>query len=148
MTVSRRRIGRIMKENGRVSSYTVAQYKPHPAPCNDARQANVLNRPFDQEQALSVVVSDLTYVRVKGHWNYVCFFVLQKCIQLAVTYDTVHRNEANGEKAYVLAIQYKSHHLHIPNQLESPCCRFPTAMSLTHLLPILQPFPRQPFKHH
>ena len=28
-TVSRRRIGRIMKQEGLVSSYTVAQYKPH-----------------------------------------------------------------------------------------------------------------------
>ncbi len=30
LTVSRRRIGRIMKELGLVSSYTVAQYKPIP----------------------------------------------------------------------------------------------------------------------
>ncbi len=27
--VSRRRIGRIMRENGLVSTYTIAQYKPH-----------------------------------------------------------------------------------------------------------------------
>ncbi|MCC3381083.1 IS3 family transposase, partial [Paenibacillus farraposensis] len=29
--VSRRRIGRIMKEQGLASTYTVAQYKPHKA---------------------------------------------------------------------------------------------------------------------
>ncbi|MGG4215758.1 IS3 family transposase [Paenibacillus sp. FSL L8-0638] len=74
-TVSRRSIGRIMKEYGLVSSYTVAQYKPHPTRCNEAKQANVLYRKFEQEQALSVVVSDLTYVRVGSYWNYVCFFV-------------------------------------------------------------------------
>ncbi len=35
-TVSRRRIGRIMKEQGLVSSYTVAQFKPQKAPCNES----------------------------------------------------------------------------------------------------------------
>lgn len=75
LTVSRRRIGRIMKEQGLVSSYTVAQYKPHKTTCNETEQANLLNRKFNQEQALSAVVSDLTYVRVNGRWNYVCFFV-------------------------------------------------------------------------
>lgn len=32
--VSRRKISRIMKENGLVSNYTVAQYKVHAAKCN------------------------------------------------------------------------------------------------------------------
>lgn len=35
MVVSRRRIGRLMKKNGLVSAYTVAQYKPHKATVND-----------------------------------------------------------------------------------------------------------------
>ncbi|GLY12671.1 hypothetical protein Bbad01_38870 [Bacillus badius] len=35
-TVSRRRIGRIMKEQGLVSSYTVSQFKPQKAPCNES----------------------------------------------------------------------------------------------------------------
>ncbi len=34
--VSRRRIGRIMKEQGLVSTYTVAQYKPQKSSCNEA----------------------------------------------------------------------------------------------------------------
>ena len=34
-TVSKRRIGRIMKENGLVSSYTVKQYKIHRSSCNN-----------------------------------------------------------------------------------------------------------------
>lgn len=75
LTVSRRRIGRIMKEQGLVSSYTVAQYRPYTMGCNDSKQANVLNRQFVQEKELSVVVSDLTYVRVNQKWNYVCVFV-------------------------------------------------------------------------
>lgn len=35
--VSRRRIGRIMKQEGLVSSYTVAQYKPHVDKCNESK---------------------------------------------------------------------------------------------------------------
>lgn len=44
LVVSRHRIGRIMKEQGLVSTYTVAQFKPLKAACNDAATANVLNR--------------------------------------------------------------------------------------------------------
>jgi putative transposase len=72
---SRRRIGRIMKENGLVSKYTVAQFKPHKDKCNESKVKNELNREFDQTDELAVVVSDLTYVKVKNIWNYVCLFV-------------------------------------------------------------------------
>ena len=34
LIVSRRRIGRIMQEQGLVSTYTVAQFKPHTQSCN------------------------------------------------------------------------------------------------------------------
>ena len=33
---------------------------------------NVVDRKFDNRKVLEVVVSDLTYVRVNGKWNYVC----------------------------------------------------------------------------
>ncbi|WP_412973470.1 IS3 family transposase [Niallia circulans] len=72
--VSRRRIGRIMREQGLVSSYTVAQFKPHSKKCNESQQQNELNRAFHQEE-MTVVVSDLTYVRVDKKWQYVCVFV-------------------------------------------------------------------------
>jgi transposase InsO family protein len=75
LIASRRRIGRIMKENGLVSKYTVAQYKPHKTNCNESPVSNELNRQFKQEEQLSVVVSDLTYVRVGMTWNYVCLLV-------------------------------------------------------------------------
>jgi putative transposase len=73
--VSRRRIARIMKENGLVSNYTIAQFKPQKASCNESQVKNKLNRRFNQEEELSVVVSDLTYVRVNNKWQYVCVFV-------------------------------------------------------------------------
>ncbi|WP_438503655.1 IS3 family transposase [Ectobacillus ponti] len=75
VTVSKRRIGRIMKQLGLVSNYTVAYYKSQQKPSNEAETANVLNREFQQKQELSILVSDLTYVRVAKKWHYVCLFV-------------------------------------------------------------------------
>ena len=60
MVVSRRRIGRIMKEQELVSTYTVAQYTLHKVTCNEAATANVLDREFEQAEAKRFVVSDLT----------------------------------------------------------------------------------------
>lgn len=64
-----------MKEQGLVSKYTIAQYKPSRSTCNESNVANVLNREFHQEEELNVVVSDLTYVRVKQKWHYICILV-------------------------------------------------------------------------
>jgi transposase InsO family protein len=73
--VSRRKIGRIMRENGLVSTYTIAQYKPHKKPSNEDLTANEVKRDFSNREQLEVVVIDLTYVRVAGKWNYVCILI-------------------------------------------------------------------------
>ncbi len=73
--VSRRRIGRLMQNLGLVSNYTVAQFKPHKSSCNEAPVKNELQRQFNQNEQLAVIVSDLTYVRVGKKWHYVCLFV-------------------------------------------------------------------------
>ena len=73
--VSRRRIGRIMKQEGLVSNYTVAQFKPHTVKCNEDKINNIINRQFDQQPHLNVVVSDLTYIRVGHRWHYLCVLV-------------------------------------------------------------------------
>ena len=75
MIVSRRRIGRIMKQEGLVSSYTTAQFHPQKDTCNESKIANVVNREFDDQPYRNVVVSDLTYVRVGMNWNYICVLV-------------------------------------------------------------------------
>lgn len=75
LKISRRRIGRIMKQEGLVSSYTVAQFKPHVDKCNESKVANVVNREFNNQPQYNVVVSDLTYVRVGMSWNYICVLV-------------------------------------------------------------------------
>ena len=75
LKVSRRRIGRIMKQEGLVSNYTVAQFKPHVDKCNESKVKNLLNREFNNQSEYNVVVSDLTYVRVGANWNYICVLV-------------------------------------------------------------------------
>ena len=73
--VSRRRIGRIMKQEGLVSNYTTAQFKPQKDTCNESKTENVLNRQFQNREYRDVVISDLTYVRVGTCWNYICVLV-------------------------------------------------------------------------
>jgi transposase InsO family protein len=72
---SRRRIGRIMRQAGLVSKYTVSQYRVHKDRCNESEVGNVVDRQFGGQPCRKVVVSDLTYVRVGGRWNYVCVLV-------------------------------------------------------------------------
>lgn len=73
--VSRRRISRIMKKYGLVSNYTVKQYKAYKSKCNEEKTENIVNREFDRKECMEVVVSDLTYVNVKGKWNYICILL-------------------------------------------------------------------------
>lgn len=64
-----------MKEEGLVSSYTVAQYRPHVDKCNESKTENVVKRAFNDQPQSHVVVSDLTYVRVGMSWHYICALV-------------------------------------------------------------------------
>lgn len=75
ITASRRRIGRIMKQEGLVSSYTTAQFHPQKDTCNESKIENVVDRQFSDQPFRNVVVSDLTYVRVGMSWNYICVLV-------------------------------------------------------------------------
>lgn len=74
-TVSRRKIGRIMKKYNLVSVYTKAKYKNHPKETNEKLIKNHLNRAFNREQPMETLVSDLTYVKVTGTWHYICLFI-------------------------------------------------------------------------
>ena len=75
ITLSRRRIGRIMKENGLVSAYTKAAFRPHSAKVNEADVPNVVGRRFDGHAPRTHIASDLTYARVGARWNYVCLLI-------------------------------------------------------------------------
>lgn len=58
-TVSRRRIGRLMHELGIESTF-----KPMVTQSNEDNVENLLDRNFDDDEEMSVLVSDLTYVRI------------------------------------------------------------------------------------
>ncbi|MDF9835579.1 putative transposase [Breznakia sp. PF5-3] len=73
--ISRRRIARIMHQNGLVSVYTVKKYKVHKTTVNEAKIENKVNREFDNRNPKEVIVSDLTYVRVNNQWNYICVVI-------------------------------------------------------------------------
>lgn len=73
--MSRRRIGRNMKQEGLVVSYVVAQLKPHVDKCNESKIENVVNREFNDQPQYNDAVGDLTYVRVDMSWNYICVLV-------------------------------------------------------------------------
>ena len=75
IVASRRRIKRIMNQKGLVSAYTRKKYKPCAAKASEAEAPNVLDREFDGHPPHTHIVSDLTYVRVGGKWNYVCLLV-------------------------------------------------------------------------
>jgi len=55
-----------------VSVYTKPKFRAQKSAVNNANTANVLDRKFKDKRELEVLVSDLTYVDVLGHWNYVC----------------------------------------------------------------------------
>lgn len=75
VVASRRRISRIMRENGLSSAYGRKRFKAHPGKPNEAELPNVLDRSFDGYAPRTHVCSDLTYVRAGGSW---------RCVRLLV----------------------------------------------------------------
>ena len=60
--ITRRRITRIMRQNGLVATYTTLKFKPVKSTVNEDKIANVLDRSFDNHEPMKTIVSDLTYV--------------------------------------------------------------------------------------
>ena len=74
ITASRRRICRILRENGLASAYSGrAPGASRPAAPPDA--ANVLGRGLDGHLPRTHVAADLTYVRAGARWCHVCLLV-------------------------------------------------------------------------
>lgn len=75
IVVSRRRISKIMQKLGLVSCYIKHRPRQKKVKCNEDNCPNLLNREFDRDNTLDVVVSDLTYVSVAGKWHYICLLI-------------------------------------------------------------------------
>ncbi len=61
-----------MKQEGLVSSYTTAQFKPRKDTCNESETKNILNRQSGGRGYRDAVISGLTYEKAETHWNYIC----------------------------------------------------------------------------
>ena len=72
VVASRRRISRIMRENGLSSAYGRKRFKAHPGKPNEAELPNVLDRSFDGHAPRTHVRGDLTYVRAGGSRRCAC----------------------------------------------------------------------------
>ena len=110
--VSRRRIGRIMREQGLVSKYTVAHYKPKKTSVNESVIGNTLNRAFTQKEPLKVVVSDLTYVRVNQKWHYICVLV-DLFNREIIGYSSGSRKDAQLVYRAFASVVYNLNRLHL-----------------------------------
>ncbi len=110
--VSRRRIGRIMKEQGLVSKYTVAQFKPSKSSCNESVVGNTLNRAFDQDHELKVIVSDLAYVKVGQKWHYICILVDLYNREIIGHSAGRHKSATLVQRAFA-SVPYNLHHLEL-----------------------------------
>ena len=64
-----------MDKYGLVSSYTIKQFKVHKTSCNEEKIENKVDRKFNDRDQLEVVISDLTYVRVREKWCYICILI-------------------------------------------------------------------------
>ena len=75
LTVSVRRINRNMRELGFMSVYGKKRYKAGKWKVNESAVPNILDRSFNDKKPYEVIVSDLTYARVKERWHYVCILL-------------------------------------------------------------------------
>ena len=96
-----------MDLNGLVSNYTVKQFKVHKSTCNEDKIENKLNREFDREEKLDVVVSDLTYVNVKGKWNYICLIIDLLETELFDYVNWYNNFRIHSSLDYLTPVEYK-----------------------------------------
>lgn len=64
-----------MHKLGLESAYSKSKYRTHSKNVNTSDIPNMLYRQFGDQKQYSVVVSDLTYVRVNYKWDYVCILL-------------------------------------------------------------------------
>lgn len=81
-----------MQFNGLVSAYTIQKYKPQKTKVNDAEIANDIKQEFNGRKLNEVIVSDLSYVRVRGNWNYVCILIDLHAREIIGTSCGIHKN--------------------------------------------------------
>lgn len=105
VTVSRRRVCRIMRENGLVSAYGRKRFKVHPGAVNEADVPNVVARGFDGRAPRTHICSDPAYVRVGASWNYTCPLV-DPCNREIVGHSAGPRKDARLVKSAFATLSF------------------------------------------
>ena len=73
--VSRRRIQQIMLSKSLVLQLKRKRPRAKKGVVNQAETGNILDRQFNGQEPYAAIVSDLTYIRVGGLWNYICILL-------------------------------------------------------------------------
>lgn len=105
LILSRRKIGRLMKNRNLTSNYTRARFKATPSAINENNVDNKLNRDFSNREPLEAIVTDLTYVRVGEKWHYICL-ILDLFNREIIGYSCGPRKDANLVKQAFSRISY------------------------------------------
>jgi len=72
---SRRKMGKVMAKHGLISNYTLRQIKKRKVDVNSDEITNIVAREFKGRTKYEVVVSDLTYIKIAGKWDYLCILL-------------------------------------------------------------------------
>ena len=105
VSASRRRISRIMRENGLSSAYGRKRFKAHPGKPNEAEPPNLAARELGGRAPRTHVCRDLTYVRVAGSWCYVCLLV-DLCSREIVGHSAGTRKDARLVKTAFATLDF------------------------------------------
>jgi transposase InsO family protein len=101
---SRRKISQIMNQEDLVSVYT----KPSSLPLNTqsvrAESQNLVKQEFDNRDDREVIVSDTSYLRINGQWNYLCI-MLDLCGRNLDGFAVSNRKDATLSKNAFFSIK-------------------------------------------
>lgn len=101
-----------MQQHGLVSNYTKKKHKSQSQGCNEALVPNILAQNFNREQALDVVVSDLTYVSVNGSWCYICL-IADLWNREIIGWSVDRKKNANLVQEALYRIPYNLSHINV-----------------------------------
>ena len=98
IVASRRRISRMMRENGLVGAYSRKRHRPSGPKPSEAPMPNLLGRRFDGHAPRTHVVGDLAHVRTGRKWSCVCLLV-DPCSREIVGHSVGDRRDSGLVKA-------------------------------------------------
>jgi transposase InsO family protein len=102
--VSRRKIRQIMELEGLRSNHTKSSYKPLTTQSVKSESSDLVNQEFDGRSEHEVMVSDTTYIRINGVWNYLCI-VLDLCGRNLDGFSVGHTKDATLAQKAIFSVK-------------------------------------------